>query len=50
MSRWEKNLEKMRRNSRDWRIDDLEVVASKLGMTVHKGREVMLCLDTPIQE
>jgi len=37
MSRWEKNLEKMRRNSRDWRIDDLEVVANKLGMMVHKG-------------
>ncbi|MCZ6804105.1 MAG: type II toxin-antitoxin system HicA family toxin [Proteobacteria bacterium] len=37
MSRWEKNLAKMRRNPRDWRIDDLEIIANKLGMMVHKG-------------
>jgi len=34
MSRAEKLLEKMRRNPRDWRIEDLVVVAARQGLQV----------------
>ena len=34
MSRAEKLLEKMRRNPRDWRIEDLVQVAARLGLQV----------------
>jgi len=33
MGRWEK----MRRNPQDWRIEDLEVVANRLDITLHKS-------------
>ncbi len=36
MTKAEKTLDKMRRNPRDWRIDDLEVVAGRYGLAVRK--------------
>lgn len=36
MSKAEKLLEKMRRNPRDWRIRDLESLASRHGLEVRK--------------
>jgi hypothetical protein len=36
MSKAEKLLEKMRRNPRDWRIEDLESLAARHGLEVRK--------------
>lgn len=36
MSKVDKLLEKMRRNPRDWRIEDLEMLALKFGLEVRK--------------
>ena len=33
MSRAEKELEKMRNNPQDWRIDDLKVLAKRIGIS-----------------
>jgi predicted RNA binding protein YcfA (HicA-like mRNA interferase family) len=33
-----KLLDKMRRNPRDWRIEDLRVVAASLGLIVQQGK------------
>jgi len=38
MSQAEKTLDKMRANPRDWRIDDLEAVATRHGLTIRKPR------------
>ncbi len=36
MSKAEKLLDKMRIHSQDWRIEDLETVASRMGLTIRK--------------
>ena len=36
MSKADKTLDKMRTNPRDWRIDDLESIAKRHGLTVRK--------------
>ena len=36
MSKVDKLLEKMRRNPRDWRIEDLEALAVRFGLSVRK--------------
>jgi predicted RNA binding protein YcfA (HicA-like mRNA interferase family) len=36
MTKAEKILEKMRRNPRDWRIEDLESLAARFGLEVRK--------------
>lgn len=36
MSKAEKLLEKMRTNPRDWRIEDLEAIALRVGLTIRK--------------
>jgi predicted RNA binding protein YcfA (HicA-like mRNA interferase family) len=36
MSKAEKTLDKMRRNPRDWRIEDVEIVALRNGIEVRK--------------
>lgn len=36
MSKIDKLLEKMRRNPRDWRIEDLEALALRFGLEVRK--------------
>ena len=36
MSKADKTLDKMRINPRDWRIDDLESVAKRHGLTIRK--------------
>jgi hypothetical protein len=36
MSKVDKLLEKMRRNPRDWRIEDLEMLALRFGLEVRK--------------
>jgi len=38
MSKADKTLEKMRNNSRDWQLADLEVIAARLGITVRRGK------------
>lgn len=38
MTKSEKTIEKMRNNPRDWQISDLEVIASRLGIAVRKGK------------
>lgn len=37
MSKIDKTLEKMRSNPRDWKISDLESIASRLFITVRRG-------------
>ena len=37
MGKLDKVLWKMKRNPRDWRIGDLETIASRLDMRIHKG-------------
>lgn len=37
MGKSDKLLERMRRNPRDWRIEELEVIAQRYGMTVRRG-------------
>jgi hypothetical protein len=36
MSKADKTLDKMRANPRDWRIEDLESVAKRQGLTIRK--------------
>ena len=36
MSKADKTLDKMRANPRDWRIEDLEIVAKRQGLIVRK--------------
>ncbi len=36
MTKADKTLDQMRANPRDWRIEDLEVAAKRLGLTVRK--------------
>jgi predicted RNA binding protein YcfA (HicA-like mRNA interferase family) len=38
MTQADKKLEKMRNNSKDWQIADLEVIASRFGITVRQGK------------
>ncbi len=38
MTKADKTIEKMRNNPRDWRIADLEVIASHYDITVRKGK------------
>lgn len=37
MGKSDKLLERMRRNPRDWRIEELEAIAQRYGMTVRRG-------------
>lgn len=43
VTKTDKTLDQMRANPRDWRIEDLEAVAKRLGLTVRKpsGRHVI---------
>ena len=38
MTKVDKVLEKMRNNPRDWQLADLEIISSRLGISVRKGK------------
>lgn len=38
MTKMDKTLEKMKNNPRDWQMGDLEVIASRFGITVRRGK------------
>ena len=47
MNKSDKTLEKMRHNPKDWRIQEIETVAEKYGISVRKGKGSHVVLEHP---